>query len=243
MVVLVAWSTVIELRGLGSGRALIVAKLIVGARGTAATGVEFLGILMAVAWGKGSWMLVRAKVEVCQAFRVRELGAGMSGVRLVCALGRDQTYVSTGNPTHRKGNGRRGGGREGPVLGLGAGRNRVTFQENREDTSGAVRVGVEASGPAPKGQGETQRDLILEAVEALKALLGQGVGLRFSNQIGAHHREDDARRERSQGGNEGVEGVFVEEVDSGEEVGVQAEGGKKRKMGKGRFGGGWSSAN
>ena len=62
------------------------------------------------------------------------------------------------------------------------------------------------------------------------------------NQIDAHHREDDARRERGQGGNDGMEGVFVEEVDSGEEVGVQAEGGQKRKMGKDRFGGGSSSA-
>ena len=62
------------------------------------------------------------------------------------------------------------------------------------------------------------------------------------NQIDAHHREDDARRERSQGGTDGVEGVFLEEVDSGEEVGVLADGGKKRKMGKGRCGGGSSSA-
>ena len=30
-----------------------------------------------------------------------------------------------------------------------------------------------------------------------------------------------------------MEGVIVEEVDGGEEVGVQAEGGKMRKMGKG----------
>ena len=82
-------------------------------------------------------------------------------MRLVGALGRDQTYVSTGNPTHRKGNGRRGGGRE---------------QEIPEDTCGSGRVGVEASGAAPKGQGKTQRDLILDAVEALEALLGQGVG-------------------------------------------------------------------
>ena len=46
------------------------------------------------------------------------VGAGMSGVRLVGALGRDQTYVSAGNPTHRKGTGRRGAGREGPELAL-----------------------------------------------------------------------------------------------------------------------------
>ena len=34
----------------------------------------------------------------------------------------------------------------------------------------------------------------------------------------------------------------MEEADSGEEAGVQADGGKRRKVGKGRFGGGSSSA-
>ena len=60
--------------------------------------------------------------------------------------------------------------------GIGRGGNRVRFQEIPEDTGVAGRVGVEASGAAPKGQGKTQRDLILEAVEALKTLFGQGVG-------------------------------------------------------------------
>ena len=112
----------------------------------------------------------------------------MSGVRLVGALGRDQTYVSAGNPTHRKGNGRRGGGRKGPVpgAGIGAGRNRVRFQEILEDTSVSVRVGVEASGAAPKGQGKTQRDLTLEVVDALKALLGRGVGTHLVDLIQEH---------------------------------------------------------
>ena len=32
------------------------------------------------------------------------------------------------------------------------------------------------------------------------------------------------------------------EVDSGEEAGVQADGGKRRRVGKGRFGGGSSSS-
>ena len=45
----------------------------------------------------------------------------MSGVRLVGALGRDEKYVSAGNPTHRKGNGWGGGGQEEPVLGAGVG--------------------------------------------------------------------------------------------------------------------------
>ena len=73
VVVLVAWSKVVAFRGLGSGRALIVARLIVGVRGTAA-GVGFLGTLMAVAWGRGFLGLVPAKVVVCQAFRVRGRG-------------------------------------------------------------------------------------------------------------------------------------------------------------------------
>ena len=47
------------------------------------------------------------------------VGAGMSSVRLEGALGRHQTYVSTGNPSHRKGNGKRGNGRELPVPGAG----------------------------------------------------------------------------------------------------------------------------
>ena len=42
----------------------------------------------------------------------------------------------------------------------------MRFQEIPEDTSVAGRVGVEASGAAPKGQGKTQRDLILEAVSS-----------------------------------------------------------------------------
>ena len=46
----------------------------------------------------------------------------------------------------------------------------------------------------------------------------------------------------AKGQNDAMDGVFVEEADNGEEVGVQAEGGKKRKVGKGRFGGGSGSA-
>ena len=61
-------------------------------------------------------------------------------------------------------------------------------------------------------------------------------GLSF--QIDAHHREDDARREKNQSRGDDMEGVFVDEVDSGEEVGVQADGGKRRRVG--RFGGGSS---
>ena len=245
-------------------------------------------------------------------------GAGMSGVRLVGALGRDQTFVSAGNPAHRKGTGRRGAGREGqvPGAGVGPGGSRVRFQEIPEDACVAGRVGVEASDAAPKGQGKTQRDLILEAVEALKTLLRQGVGTQVVDfiqehipppsqvpppsspyvleraqqlarlledkakleksiqgeeekvgkarlavsqaeddlfilqqemrglyfQIDAHHREGDARREKNQSRCDDMEGVFVEEVDSGEEAGVQADGGKRRRVGKGRFGGGSSSS-
>ena len=47
-------------------------------------------------------------------------------------------------------------------------------------------------------------------------------GLSF--QIDAHHREDDAWREKNHSRGDDMEGVFVEEVDSGEEVGVQADG-------------------
>ena len=73
MEVLVAWSKVVAFRGLESGRALIVAKLIVEVHGTVVTAVEFLGNLMAMEWGKGFSELVRAKVLV---FRVKGLGLG-----------------------------------------------------------------------------------------------------------------------------------------------------------------------
>ena len=59
-------------------------------------------------------------------------------------------------------------------------------------------------------------------------------GLTF--QIDAHHREDDARREKNLSRGDDMEGVFAEEVDSGEDGGVQADGGKRRRVG--RFGGG-----
>ena len=51
-------------------------------------------------------------------FHGQGVGGEMSGVRLVGALGRDQTYVSTVNPSYRKGNGRRGGAREVQGLAL-----------------------------------------------------------------------------------------------------------------------------
>ena len=48
-------------------------------------------------------------------------------------------------------------------------------------------------------------------------------GLSF--QIDAHHRKDDVRREKNQSRGDDMEGVFVEEVDGGEEVGIQPDGG------------------
>ena len=67
--------------------------------------------------------------------------------------------MSAGNPTHRKGSGMREGGREGlvPGAGVGSGGNRVRFQENLEDISGAGvlgEVGAEAPGAAPMGKGQ-----------------------------------------------------------------------------------------
>ena len=73
-----------------------------------------------------------------------------------------------------------------PAAGVGAGGNTVRFQEVPGDTTVAGRVGVEAAGAAPKGQGKTQMDLMLEAVESLKALLGQGVGTQVVDLIQEH---------------------------------------------------------
>ena len=244
------------------------------------------------------------------------VGAGMSGVRLVGALGRDQTYVSPGNLSYRKNNGRRGGAREGGVpcagVGPGSGGSRVKFQEELEQDGVPLPksgVGMDAPNGAQTGASKTQRDRIIEAVEVLRLLLGQGVCSQVENliqehipppqrlllpipllnlsvlsilpscwkmkadlnkiqgaeekvskarlavskaeddlsisqqevrgltyQIDAHHREDDARREKNMSRGDDMEGVFVDEIDSGEDGGVQADGGKRRRVG--RFGGG-----
>ena len=74
---------------------------------------------------------------------------------------------------------------------------------------------------------------VSQAEDDLSALQQEMRGLSF--QIAAHHREDDARREKNQGPGDDMEGVFVEEADGGEEAGVQADGGKRRRVGKGRF--------
>ena len=187
-------------------------------------------------------------------------------------------------------------------LALGPEENEVRFQEVLEQDGVPLHksgVGVEAPNGAQADLGKTQRDKIIEAVEALRLLLGQGVcsqvedliqdhippppkvtpphspteleraqqlaklleekaGLEkkiqgveervskarlavskaendlsisqqelraLSFQIDAHYREDDARREKNQSRGDDMEGLFVEEVNSGEEAGVQADAG------------------
>ena len=76
-----AWSKVVAFWGLGSGLALIVARLIVGVHGTAATGVGFLGTLMVMAWGKGLfWSWSRRKGVGLQ-------GQGVGGWDEWCEIG------------------------------------------------------------------------------------------------------------------------------------------------------------
>ena len=63
--------------------------------------------------------------------------------------------------------------------------------------------------------------------------------------IEAHRAKTDRRerRQRNEGGGSPGRGFLLEEADSAEEVGVQVEVGKRRKVaGRGRFGGGSASA-
>ena len=201
----------------------------------------------------------------------------------------------------------------GAGVGPGSGGNRVNFQEELEQDGVPLPksgVGMDAPNGAQTGASKTQRDRIIEAVEVLRLLLGQGVCSQVENliqehippppkvtpphspteleraqhlaklledkarlekkiqgeeekvskarlavskaeddlsisqqelrgltfQIDAHHREDDARREKNMSRGDDMEGVFVDEIDSGEDGGVQADGGKRRRVG--RFGGG-----
>ena len=56
-----------------------------------------------------------------------------------------------------------------------------------------------------------------QAEDDLSSLRRGMRGLSF--QIDAHNREDDARREKNQSCVDDMEGVFMEEVDSGEDCG------------------------
>ena len=64
----------------------------------------------------------------------------MSGVRLLCALGRDQSYVPGGNPTQWRATGARGGAWEGPVPGAGVGNSesRVHFLQGGRRRRGKI---------------------------------------------------------------------------------------------------------
>ena len=129
----------------------------------------------------------QSKVGGIASFHSPGVGCGMSGIRLVGALGRNQTYVSPGNPSYRKNNGRRGGAREGGVpgagVGPGSGGNRVRFQAESLPKSG---VGVDATDGVQTGDGKSQRDKILEAVQVLKLLLGQEVCSQVEDLIQDH---------------------------------------------------------
>ena len=194
MAVLLAWVRVDLSQVLGSlvnGHAPTVANLTVGVRGTVATdaGPRYFDVAGAGQGHSGG----QGKGGGMAGFHGQGVGAGMSGSRLVGALGRDQTYVSTGNPSYRKGNGRRGGAREGAVPGAGvfpsSGGNRVKFQgELEQDGPPAAEsgVGVEAPNGAQAGPGKTQRDKIIEAVEVLRLLLGQGVCSKLEDLIQEH---------------------------------------------------------
>ena len=175
MVVLVAWSKVVAFWGLGSGRALIVAKTDCWSTRCTCYRCGVPRYFDGDGMGQGLFAGGPGKGGGMPGLQGQRVGAGTSGVRLVGAFGRDQTYVSTGIPRTR----------EAMVgeAGVGPGGNRVRFQEIPEDTTAAGRVGVEATGAAPKEQGKTQRDLILVAVESLKALSGQGVGTQVVDLI------------------------------------------------------------
>ena len=69
MEVSVAWSRVVAFLVLGSGRARIVARLIVGVRVKVATAVESLGTLMGVAWDKVIFSASPGKGEAVETLK------------------------------------------------------------------------------------------------------------------------------------------------------------------------------
>ena len=77
----------------------------------------------------------------------------------------------------------------GALVGPGSGGNRVRFERELElDGVPAAKsgVGVEAPNGAQAGPGKTQRDKIIEAVEVLRLLLGQGVCSQMEDLVQEH---------------------------------------------------------
>ena len=114
-------------------------------------------------------------------FHGQGVRGGISGVRLVGALGRDQTYVSTGNPSYRCGAWCRGWPwlwrKYGEVPGS-VGTGWCSCCQKWSWGGGSYWCTV--------GPGKTQREKIFEAVEALRLLLGQGVGSQVEDLIQEH---------------------------------------------------------
>ena len=74
------------------------------------------------------------------------VGSGMSSMRLVGPTGRDQSHVSTGDPSFRKGAGKAGG--KGGIVGAGVGEcgPKVPVSLDKELALGGTSVGCEGRG-------------------------------------------------------------------------------------------------
>ena len=115
------------------------------------------------------------------------VGTGMGGIRVYGSNGRDQTYVSGSDPTHRKkpqgGNGNKNKAVRVPGGGIG------TFGVNAwlDGGGGRVRGGGEGNRtPLPVGEVMSDRDKALEAMVLLKELLGEDIGNSMEELVREH---------------------------------------------------------
>ena len=141
MVVLVAWSKVVAFPGTGEWTCSNCGKTDCWSTRYSCCRCGVLRYFDGSGMGQGHFGAGPGKGGGVPGFKGQRGGAGMSGVRFVIALDQKQTHVSTGNPHTGKAMACQEVVGRGPVpgAGVGAGGNRVRFQENPELRR--VRVG------------------------------------------------------------------------------------------------------
>ena len=124
--------------------------------------------------GKGGGFVGGVPGQAAGFFGQGNVANAMGGTRIVGPTGRDQAYVSRGEPTYRKGGGSKGGGKGDVDTGAGVG---GKFFADGGGGSGGEAVGREVGmGQAPAGPPPSHREQVVSALQALVGLFEPDVG-------------------------------------------------------------------
>ena len=123
--------------------------------------------------GKGGGFAGGVSGQAAGFFGQGSVANAMSGARIVGPTGRDQAYVPRGEPTFRKGDGAKGGGKG--VFDTGAGVGGKFLPEVVGGGGGEVGKGA-GTGQVPSGPPPSHRDQAVSALQVLVGLLEPAVG-------------------------------------------------------------------